>query len=256
MKIDGEYIKYKFFTFKGADIMSIGDNIKSIKERIEFAAKKAGRNPDDILLLAVSKTQSIDKIKEVRDLGIKTFGENKVQEIIAKYDYIKDVKWHMIGHLQRNKVKYIIDKVDMIHSLDSIELAQEIDKRAQKNNIIMPVLIQINIGKENSKSGIYEEELFSFIENIKDYKNILISGIMTIPPKTDNEKEIRVYFKRMRELFEMLKNIKSDNINIKYLSMGMTGDFEIAIEEGANIVRIGTGIFGERKYIRRDKDVR
>lgn len=236
--------------------MSIGDNIKSIKERIEFAAKKAGRNPDDILLLAVSKTQSIDKIKEVRDLGIKTFGENKVQEIIAKYDYIKDVKWHMIGHLQRNKVKYIIDKVDMIHSLDSIELAQEIDKRAQKNNIIMPVLIQINIGKENSKSGIYEEELFSFIENIKDYKNILISGIMTIPPKTDNEKEIRVYFKRMRELFEMLKNIKSDNINIKYLSMGMTGDFEIAIEEGANIVRIGTGIFGERKYIRRDKDVR
>ncbi|QCX32560.1 YggS family pyridoxal phosphate-dependent enzyme [Caloramator sp. E03] len=228
--------------------MGMADNINSIKDRIEKAAKKVGRNPKDILLLAVSKTQSVDDIIKARDLGIKTFGENKVQEILAKYDYVKDVKWHLIGHLQRNKVKYIIDKVEMIHSLDSIELAEEINKRSEKKDIVMPVLIQINIGKEESKSGIYEEELGTFIEKLKGYKNILISGIMTIPPKTDNDDVTRNYFKRMKELFEGLKMIKGDNIDIKYLSMGMTGDFEIAIEEGANIVRIGTGIFGERKY--------
>lgn len=230
------------------DSMGMADNINSIKDRIEKAAKKVGRNPKDILLLAVSKTQSVDDIIKARDLGIKTFGENKVQEILAKYDYVKDVKWHLIGHLQRNKVKYIIDKVEMIHSLDSIELAEEINKRSEKKDIVMPVLIQINIGKEESKSGIYEEELGTFIEKLKGYKNILISGIMTIPPKTDNDDVTRNYFKRMKELFEGLKMIKGDNIDIKYLSMGMTGDFEIAIEEGANIVRIGTGIFGERKY--------
>lgn len=228
--------------------MSIADNISSIRDRIERAAQRAGRNPKDILLLAVSKTQSVDDIIKARDLGVKTFGENKVQEILAKYDHVKDVKWHLIGHLQRNKVKYIIDKVEMIHSLDSIELAEEINKRAEKKGIVMPVLIQINIGKEGSKSGIYEEELEAFIKKLEGYKNILISGIMTIPPKIDNDDVTRNYFKRMKELFEGLKMIKHDNIDIKYLSMGMTGDFEIAIEEGANIVRIGTGIFGERKY--------
>ncbi|SKA83570.1 hypothetical protein SAMN05443428_105109 [Caloramator quimbayensis] len=228
--------------------MNLSENIEHVKERIERAAEKSKRNPKEIMLIAVSKTQSAEKIIKARDLGLEVFGENKVQEILSKYDEVKNVRWHMIGHLQRNKVKYIIDKVEMIHSLDSIELAQEINKRAEKIGKIMPVLIQINIGREDSKSGIYEEELEEFIEKLIDFKNILISGIMTIPPKSDNELEARMYFKKMRIIFENLKDYKYDNFDIKYLSMGMTADFEIAIEEGANIVRVGTGIFGERKY--------
>ncbi|MCX7883440.1 MAG: YggS family pyridoxal phosphate-dependent enzyme [Caloramator sp.] len=228
--------------------MNLSENIEHVKERIERAAKRSGRDSKEILLIAVSKTQSVEKIIKARDLGHEVFGENKVQEILAKYDEVKNVKWHMIGHLQRNKVKYIIDKVEMIHSLDSVELAQEINKRAEKIGKIMPVLIQINIGKEDSKSGIYEEELEEFIEKLIDFKNICISGIMTIPPKSDNELETRMYFKKMRIIFENLKNYKYDNFDIKYLSMGMTADFELAIEEGANIIRVGTGIFGKRKY--------
>lgn len=228
--------------------MNLSENIEYVKERIERAAEKSGRDPKEILLVAVSKTQGAEKIIKAKDLGLEVFGENKVQEILAKYDEVKNVRWHMIGHLQRNKVKYIINKVEMIHSLDSIELAQEINKRAQMIGKIMPVLIQINIGREDSKSGIYEEELKGFIEKLIDFRNILISGIMTIPPKTDNELEARMYFKRMRIIFENLKEYKYDNFDIKYLSMGMTSDFELAIEEGANIVRVGTGIFGERKY--------
>lgn len=229
--------------------MNISDNIKSIKERIEKAAQRSGRNAEDITLIAVSKTQPAEKVIEARDCGLWVFGENKVQELVEKYPKVQDVRWHLIGHLQRNKVKYIVDKVELIHSLDSLELAGEIDKRAQKAGKVMPVLIQINIGKEDTKSGIYEEEIENFLQGLTGFKNILVSGIMTIPPKTDNEEETRKYFRRMKEIFEKLKCLDYKNFDIKYLSMGMTDDFEIAIEEGANIVRIGTGIFGQRKYI-------
>ncbi|KRQ86562.1 hypothetical protein ABG79_01545 [Caloramator mitchellensis] len=230
--------------------MGIEQNIAYILERIEKAANRAGRNKDEIILVAVSKTHPIESILKAKECGINIFGENKAQELIQKYPLIDDVKWHFIGHLQKNKVKYIIDKVDMIHSLDSIELAKEIDKRAEKNQIKMRVLIEINIGKEDSKSGIYEEEIYSFMEELTKYKNLIVSGIMTIPPLNIDSDKTREYFRRMRQIFDEIKNLKYDNFDIKYISMGMTDDFEIAIEEGANIIRIGTGIFGKRIYKR------
>lgn len=228
--------------------MDICENINEVKERMANAAIKSGRNINDIILVAVSKTKPAEYLLEAQRCGQNIFGENKVQEIVQKYDVVKGAQWHMIGHLQKNKVKYIIDKVKMIHSLDNLELAEEIDKRANKNNIIMPVLIQINIGREDTKSGIYEEELDSFQQKLTDYKNILVSGIMTIPPRSDNKLKTRDYFKKTKVLFDKMKEFKADNFNVKYLSMGMTADYDIAIEEGANIVRVGTGIFGARNY--------
>lgn len=228
--------------------MSVSSNIDDVRQRLTNAAEEVGKNPKDIILVGVSKTQSIEKIREAISSGIDTFGENKVQELMEKYDKASDVKWHFIGHLQRNKVKYIIDKVEMIHSLDNIELASEIDKRAAKINRIVPVLIQINIGKEESKSGIYEEDMAEFTSNLKEFKNIVVSGIMTIPPASDNKEHTRKYFRRMREIFEQYKNCLYINFDFKYISMGMTEDFEVAVQEGANIIRIGTGIFGERVY--------
>jgi pyridoxal phosphate enzyme (YggS family) len=230
--------------------MDISQNIEVIEERLKNAALKSGRKREDIILVAVSKTQPLEKLIMASNCGLNVFGENKVQELTEKYPGLPNASWHLIGHLQRNKVKYIIDKVDLIHSLDNIELAEEIDKRAAKINRIMPVLIQINIGREDSKSGIFEEEIESFSEKIQRYNNILVSGIMAIPPVSDNKDETRIYFRRMKEIFEKVKEYKYGNFNIKYLSMGMTGDFEIAVEEGANIVRVGTGIFGERNYNR------
>lgn len=228
--------------------MTLEEKIHLVQNNIECAAKKSGRSKDDILLVAASKMQNVDKIKEVQNNGLSVFGENKAQELLEKYPYIDNVKWHFIGHLQKNKVKYIIDKVELIHSVDSIELLEEIDKRSKSINKVMPVLIQINIGKEETKSGINEDEVDSFLESAMKYKNIKISGFMAIPPKVEDKEDSRVYFMRMRSLFDRIKDLKCSQLNIKYLSMGMTNDYEIAIEEGANMVRIGTGIFGERKY--------
>ena len=228
--------------------MDICENIREVKERMANAAIKSGRSINDITLVAVSKTKPAEYLLEAQKCGQNIFGENKVQEIMQKYDIVKDAEWHMIGHLQKNKVKYIIDKVKMIHSLDSFELAEEIDKRAKKNNIIIPVLVQINIGREDTKSGIYEEELDTFLQKLTNFENILVSGIMTIPPRADNKLKTRDYFKKTKALFDNMKGFKADNFNVRYLSMGMTADFDIAIEEGANIVRVGTGIFGERNY--------
>lgn len=228
--------------------MNISQNLNEVFKNIENAAIRSGRKRDDIILVAVSKTHPVEAVLEAQNYGINVFGENKVQELLEKYDKIPDAKWHLIGHLQRNKVKYIIDKLEMIHSLDSIELAAEINKRAEKIKKVMPVLIQINIGKEESKSGIFEEDIYSFMEGVSGFSNILVSGIMTIPPATDNKDKTREYFKRMKEIFDKIKVNNYGNFDIKYLSMGMSGDYEIAIEEGANIVRVGTGIFGSRKY--------
>ncbi|CCJ33385.1 YggS family pyridoxal phosphate-dependent enzyme [Caloramator australicus] len=226
--------------------MVIAENIEAVLKKIDEAACKIGKKRDDITLVAVSKMHPVEKILEAKKYGLSIFGESKAQELLQKYEMVPDVKWHFIGHLQRNKVKYIIDKVDLIQSLDSIELAQEIDKRAKKIGKKMPVLIEINIGKEPSKSGIYEEELDEFVKKVSEFENIILSGIMTIPPVTEDKNKTRDYFKRMRFLFETLKQFDLPNSNIKFLSMGMTDDFDIAIEEGANIVRVGTGIFGRR----------
>lgn len=228
--------------------MDIVENLSIVKENIETAAKKSGRKASDIELIAVSKVQPIEKMLEVQNLGVKNFGENKVQEILYKYDKINNINWHMIGHLQRNKVKYITDKVKMIQSLDTIELAEEINKRCSKINTVMPVLVEINIGKEESKSGIYEEDVYEFIDKLTKFNYIKLSGIMTVAPKSDNPENVRVYFSRMKKIYDKIKALKYECFDIKYLSMGMTNDYIKAIEEGSNMVRIGTGIFGKRIY--------
>jgi pyridoxal phosphate enzyme (YggS family) len=230
--------------------MRISENYKDIKEKIDRAKEKAERNDEEILLVGVSKTQPAEKLIEAFNCGLNVFGENKVQELIQKYPLVEGAKWHFIGHLQKNKVKYIIDKVELIHSLDNNELAEEINKRAGKINRIMPVLIQVNIGREDTKSGVFEEDVLEFSKLLSKYPNILVSGIMAIPPVNENDEDTRNYFKKVYKIYNEVKTYKYNNFDIKYLSMGMTGDFEIAIEEGANIIRVGTGIFGKRNYNR------
>lgn len=227
------------------------DNIININSRIAKAAQKAGKSADDITLVAVTKTIDEAIINKAISLGIKNIGENKVQELLSKYDIIdkkENVQWHLIGHLQRNKVKYIIDKVDLIHSVDSMRLAAEINKRAEKANKLMNVLIQVNVSREESKFGVGVEQCTELIEQISQLPHIRIKGLMTIAPYTQDPEEVRPYFRMLRNLSIDIKQKKYDNVDMEYLSMGMTGDFEVAIEEGANIVRIGTAIFGERQY--------
>lgn len=210
---------------------------------------KKGLSFDDIIMVAVTKTVDVDRINEAIELGVTDIGENKVQEIQDKYQKINsNVKWHMIGHLQSNKVKYIIDKVCMIHSLDRMSLAEEIQKRAEEHNISVDVLIQVNIAEEDSKFGLKKEEVIPFIESIRDFSRIRVKGLMTIAPYVENPEEVRFVFRDLKNLFEKIKELNIPNIDMKYLSMGMTNDYEIALEEGANIVRIGTGIFGKRLY--------
>ncbi|WP_425446000.1 YggS family pyridoxal phosphate-dependent enzyme [Dethiothermospora halolimnae] len=229
--------------------MDLECNLQKIKENISNAAKKVGRSPEDITLVAVTKTVDTDIINEALKLDIEHIGENKVQEIQRKYDQIeKDVKWHMIGHLQSNKVKYIIDKVDLVHSLDRKSLAKELNKRAKKNNKIVNALIQVNVAEEESKYGLKLEETIPFIESILDYDNIKIKGLMTMAPYAEDPEDIRYVFRDLKKLSENIKNKNYENVDMNYLSMGMTNDYEIAVEEGANIVRVGTGIFGKRNY--------
>ncbi|MEF9953236.1 MAG: YggS family pyridoxal phosphate-dependent enzyme [Clostridium sp.] len=229
--------------------MELMQNINEVYDNIKKAAKVSGRSEEDITLIAVSKTKPIEMIIEARKCGIKTFGENKVQEVMDKFEHIEDASWHFIGKLQKNKVKYIIDKVCLIHSLDSVSLAEEINKRAEKKGIVANALIQINIGNEETKSGIQKEDLDSFINNLKEFRNIKICGLMAIPPICSSE-EARSYFKEMKKLFDHLKGFEDDSMKMEYLSMGMTGDYEVAIEEGSNMVRVGTGIFGQRDYLK------
>lgn len=215
------------------------ENIMNIKSHI-------GEN---VTLVAVSKTKPLEDIQEAYNLGVRDFGENKVQELVYKMDNIchDDIKWHLIGHLQRNKVKYIVGRVHLIHSLDNIGLLQEIEKQYKNNNEIAYVLIQINVGKEESKSGVYVENLEELIQACENCSNVKVKGIMTIIPQGDDESS-RKYFKETKEIFDNLKERKFKNLEMKYLSMGMTGDYKIAVEEGANIIRIGQGIFGKRDY--------
>lgn len=227
----------------------ITQNIDEIDARIAKAAERSGRKKEDILLLAVTKTIDIPKIKEAVNHGLTQLGENKVQEILDKYDTLgSDVKWHLIGHLQTNKVKYIIDKVDLIHSVDSIKLAQEINKRAEQKNMVMNILIEVNIAEEESKFGVKPEEVENLIAEISQMKNICVKGLMTVAPFVENSEENRNCFSQMRQLLVDINAKNMNNVNMDVLSMGMTGDYEVAIEEGATIVRIGTGIFGKRLY--------
>ena len=228
---------------------SIEQNIIDVKKRINEAALKSGRNPDEILLLAVSKTIDVPKIKEAVNFGLNSLGENRVQEIMEKYEPMGEgINWHLIGHLQTNKVKYIIDKVCLIHSVESLKLAEEINKRAEKAGIVMDILVEVNMADEESKFGIKPKDCESFIRELSLLKNIKVKGLMTVAPFTENPEENRIYFKKMKNLLIDINNKKIDNINMTELSMGMTGDFCVAIEEGATIVRVGTGIFGERFY--------
>lgn len=227
----------------------ISENIENIRKNIDDACKRSGRDPKDVLLLAVSKTVDVDRIKVAVDCGLNSLGENRVQEIMEKYEPMgENVKWHLIGHLQTNKVKYIIDKVELIHSVESIKLAEEINKQAKKHNLVMDVLVEVNMADEESKFGVKPEETESFIRELALMDNIRVRGLMTVAPNVENGEENRVYFRNMKQLLVDINAKNINNINMDILSMGMTGDYETAVEEGATIVRVGTGIFGKRDY--------
>lgn len=231
--------------------MTVSENYLEIEKRKNAAAVRSGRKPEDVLLLAVTKTHTPEEINEAIDAGATDIGENKVQEILEKYDSVKPVRWHLIGHLQTNKVKNVIDKVVVIHSVDSVKLAGEIDKRARAAGIVMDVLLQVNIADEETKTGLPVSELFTVIDDIAGrLHNIRIRGLMCIPPAGDTPEDARCYFAQARELFEKMKTLSYDEEYYKpdILSMGMSGDFEVAIEEGSNLVRVGSSIFGRRSY--------
>lgn len=228
------------------------DNLANVESKIQEACTKSGRDRADVTLIAVSKTKPAELLKEIYDAGVRDFGENKVQEICEKYDKLpSDIRWHMIGHLQRNKVKQIIDKVCMIHSVDTYRLAEEINVQAKKHNIIMPVLIEINIAGEQSKFGISREDAVLLAEEISHLDNLRINGLMTVAPYVEDPEENRQYFQEIMQIAVDIRQKKLDNTDIRVLSMGMTGDYMVAVEEGATMVRVGTGIFGERSYARK-----
>ena len=218
--------------------MDIKNNIESLRRNI----------PNEVTLLAVSKTKPLNELEEAYNAGIRDFGENKVQELKDKFEnFHKDVRWHFIGNLQTNKVKYLVGKTFLIHSLSSIKLLEVIEKEFGKKNIIADTLIQINIGREESKGGLLEEDLDTLIEAIEKCKFVKVKVIMSVIPK-GNEESNRYYFKKVKDIFDSLKNKEFKNIQMEILSMGMTHDYHIAIEEGSNFIRIGEGIFGKRNY--------
>ena len=223
------------------------ENLEAVKNNIAQACKNAGRNVDEVTLIAVSKTKPVEMLREVYDTGIRQFGENKVQEMCDKMEVLPDnIKWHMIGHLQRNKVKYIAGKVELIHSVDSIRLAKQISDEAQKQSIEIPVLLEVNVAREESKFGFFTEETEDACREISKMPGIRVKGLMTSAPFVENAEDNRKYFKKLYELAVDIQSKNIDNISMRELSMGMTGDYVVAVEEGATIVRVGTGIFGSR----------
>ncbi len=229
--------------------MAIRENVEKIKEKIEKAVQKVGRKPEDVILLAASKTQPPEKIVEAYEAGIRYFGENRVQEGIKKIEALsnlKDIHWHLIGGLQTNKAKYAVKYFELIHSLDREALADELDKRAGKIEKVQDVLIEVNVGEEETKYGVKPENLEKLFEYSMQKENLRILGLMCIPPYFEDPEKSRPYFAMLRDMKEQLE--KKFNVSLPHLSMGMSHDFEVAIEEGATIVRIGTAIFGERNY--------
>lgn len=225
------------------------ENVIEVEKKIQAACDRAGRSREEVRLIAVSKTKPVSDIEEVLTTGILDYGENKVQELSDKYDVLpKNIRWHMIGHLQRNKVKYLIGKTVLIHSVDSLRLAEQIEHEAAKADTIMNVLIEVNVAGEESKFGTTCNEAIELVRAVAALKHVKIKGLMTIAPFTDNPEDNRIYFKKLKQLSVDIKSKNIDNVDMDELSMGMTGDYEVAIEEGATMVRVGTGIFGERNY--------
>ncbi|MDQ2086621.1 YggS family pyridoxal phosphate-dependent enzyme [Herbivorax sp. ANBcel31] len=222
-------------------------NLELVMSKIEKAALKSGRKADSVKVIAVTKTVEPEKISAMLDEGITDLGENRVQELTKKYDIInKECNWHHIGHLQSNKVKYIVDKVKLIHSVDRLSLASEIQKRAQKAGTIIDVLVQVNVSREESKFGVYKEQLLELLKKISTFDSMRVRGLMTMAPYDENPENIRYVFSNLKDLSIDIQQKKLDNISMEFLSMGMSNDYEVAIEEGANMVRIGTALFGKR----------
>ena len=227
----------------------VTENLKTVESNIVRACERSGRNRADVTLIAVSKTKPVEQMEEAMAAGMRTFGENKVQEIIKKQPYFPDdVDWHMIGHLQRNKVRQIAGKVAMIHSVDSLRLAEQIQKEYEAIGKVAKILIEVNIAREETKLGLMPEETEAVIREAAKMGNIEVRGLMTIAPYVEDPQENRVHFCNLRKLLVDINSKNIDNVNMTELSMGMTGDYEIAIEEGATFVRVGTGIFGSRQY--------
>ena len=225
------------------------DNLNDVEKRIQAACDRSGRKREEVLLVAVSKTKPDEMIEEIMAAGIVEFEENKPQELRDKYEVLpKNLHFHMIGHLQTNKIKYVIDRAVLIHSNDSIRLAEAVNAEAKKHDRIMPVLVEVNVAQEESKSGFLVEETEKAIREIAKLSNIRVEGLMTIAPFVENAEENRQYFVKLRKLSVDIAAKNIDNVTMHHLSMGMTGDYEVAIEEGATMVRVGTGIFGERNY--------
>lgn len=229
--------------------MSVCENYLAVEEKVKEACRRAGRNRDEVTLIAVSKTKPMSMIEELLPLGVVDFGENKVQELTAKEEALPSgLHWHMIGHLQRNKVKYIVYKAYLIHSVDSLRLAEAVSQEAVKKGVTANILIEVNVAGEDSKFGVAPEETAALAEAISKLPNIAVKGLMTIAPFVENAEENREVFRNLRKLSVDIEEKKFNNVTMAVLSMGMTGDYEVAIEEGATMVRVGTGIFGERDY--------
>ena len=226
------------------------DQLQEVEKRIQAACDRAGRKREEVTLIAVSKTKPVETLQEAYDLGVRIFGENKVQELTAKYEALpKDIHWHMIGHLQTNKVKYIIDKAELIHSVDSLKLAETIEKEAAKHDLIADILVEVNVAEEESKFGMKMEEVIPFVEKVSAFPHVRVRGLMTIAPFVEDPEENRSIFADLHKLYIDIKKKIHDNDTVSVLSMGMTNDYEVAIEEGATMVRVGTGIFGARNYV-------
>ena len=226
------------------------DQLQEVEKRIQAACDRAGRTREEVTLIAVSKTKPVETLQEAYDLGVRIFGENKVQELTAKYEALpKDIHWHMIGHLQTNKVKYIIDKAELIHSVDSLKLAETIEKEAAKHDLIADILVEVNVAEEESKFGMKMEEVIPFVEKVSAFPHVRVRGLMTIAPFVEDPEENRSIFADLHKLYIDIKKKNHDNDTVSVLSMGMTNDYEVAIEEGATMVRVGTGIFGARNYV-------
>ena len=227
----------------------LAENLQEVEQKICKACEKANRAREEITLIAVSKTKPVSMLDEVYNLGIRDFGENKVQELSEKYSQLpQDTNWHLIGHLQTNKVKQVIDKAMLIHSVDSVRLAEAIEKEAAKKDLVVNVLLEVNVAEEESKYGFKVEEVLPAIETIATFPHVRIKGLMTIAPFVENPEENRSVFARLQKLSVDIRSKNIDNVSVDILSMGMTNDYQVAIEEGATMVRVGTGIFGAREY--------
>ena len=234
----------------------IEENLQYVQETIRRTEEEAGRKPGEVTLIAVSKTKPVSMIEEAYACGCRDFGENKVQELMDKYELLpKDIRWHMIGHLQRNKVKYIVDKVFLIHSVDSLKLAEEISKEAVKKNVEVSILIEVNVANEDTKFGTTCEEVLPLVREIAKLPNILIKGLMTIAPYVEDEEQNRRYFQKLKKISVDIMKENVDNVYMETLSMGMTGDYRTAVSEGATYVRVGIGIFGQRPTMLKGEEI-